>query len=344
MSFILMIAPAAAWLAVSVIPLIYSRKKGHPKMGWAGFSWTFGGAVLCGGALGLIIAVWHIVFLRKLSQREETSDSQPPDAPDLWSKVKDIPAIKVSFILQGICIAIILVFKLNFGFGIVGAAIQYYLLAFWLNIRRIEAKVDMRELFGKAPADFSLISTLGALFAVVTCGFTAGVLNSPSTAITLSFDLGVALFFVTALFTPALEEIVFRGLMLQRLALRWSITKSIFATNLVFAMIHFSHMNGAAFFLGFVCSVLFFRTGTLLAPTIIHLVYNAIIYPLNLFYNASYFGNWKAAAPWMWLVAVLYLVVYLWRTWPRDTELPWVKREPSVVTITAESPQLSIKE
>jgi uncharacterized protein len=91
---------------------------------------------------------------------------------------------------------------------------------------------------------------------------------------------GLLLAFASVTLAPLVEEIAFRGLLYRAWERAWGWIPAMFLTSAAFAVYHH---NFASAFIGsviFVC--LYRRTGTLLAPMIVHAVSNAFIwYPLG---------------------------------------------------------------
>jgi CAAX protease family protein len=94
----------------------------------------------------------------------------------------------------------------------------------------------------------------------------------PLSIIGLKIFLGVVI-------APFVEELCFRGIILQRWAAKWGLPKSIFLSSLIFGILHFN-LVGSMFF-GFVMAILYIRTRSLLVPIVCHALNNAIAYGLE---------------------------------------------------------------
>lgn len=93
----------------------------------------------------------------------------------------------------------------------------------------------------------------------------------------IGWVLGVIAIFVA----PVVEEVVFRGVMLDVMARRWSWGPAALAQAVVFSAIHVETLASPPMFLalgllGYLFAWLRRWTGSLLAPIIAHLVFNAI--------------------------------------------------------------------
>ena len=76
---------------------------------------------------------------------------------------------------------------------------------------------------------------------------------------------------------PCFEEIFFRGIALPALARRWGMVPAIFAISLFFALIHF-HISSLAplFIISTAFSLAYLYTESILAPMVMHSVFNAV--------------------------------------------------------------------
>lgn len=86
---------------------------------------------------------------------------------------------------------------------------------------------------------------------------------------------------IAILVAPALEEVIFRGVVLDVIARRWSWWPAAVGQAAVFSAIHIETLLAPSMFLalgllGFVFAVLRRLTGSLIAPIVAHLVFNAV--------------------------------------------------------------------
>ncbi len=73
---------------------------------------------------------------------------------------------------------------------------------------------------------------------------------------------------------PIVEELIFRGLLLHRWALKWGRARGLLASTIAFALLHPSPVN--AFVLGFAFGLIYLRTGSLLLTMAAHGLNNLI--------------------------------------------------------------------
>jgi hypothetical protein len=84
--------------------------------------------------------------------------------------------------------------------------------------------------------------------------------------------VGVALLVVVI--APVLEEILFRGFLLNRWAFKWGTTRAILATSLAFGILHADVLGHTVF--GLVMCLLYVRSGTLRLPIMAHMLNNGL--------------------------------------------------------------------
>jgi uncharacterized protein len=78
------------------------------------------------------------------------------------------------------------------------------------------------------------------------------------------------------LLAPAIEELFFRGIILQKWSAKWGVKAGILTSSLLFALYHFRFDVIPLFVAGILYSILYFKTRTLLSSIFCHLFYNFI--------------------------------------------------------------------
>ncbi|EKV00794.1 putative metal-dependent membrane protease [Leptolyngbya sp. PCC 7375] len=81
--------------------------------------------------------------------------------------------------------------------------------------------------------------------------------------------------FVVLVFAPIAEEFVFRGVLLQRWAVRWNLPVGIIMSSLLFGMLHINNPLGLTMF-GVIMALLYIRTRSLWVPIIAHALNNVV--------------------------------------------------------------------
>lgn len=140
---------------------------------------------------------------------------------------------------------------------------------------------------------------------------------------------------------PIVEEVVFRGLVLQNLMQRMSVTRAIFLSSLAFAVIHVHPFMLIQFGFGIIVSVIYIKTQSLLVTIAAHILDNGIIKLMSLI-DSNIFPNplseneigkilecLKLMGPWLLVIMTIGMAVYIYvvrRLWPtKDTLLPYYK-------------------
>ncbi|WP_353813113.1 CPBP family intramembrane glutamic endopeptidase [Moorena sp. SIO1G6] len=88
---------------------------------------------------------------------------------------------------------------------------------------------------------------------------------------------------------PLLEEVICRGIILQKWAMKWGIKAGIFTSSLLFALYHFRFDIVYLFIAGTIYCVLYFKTGNLILPILCHSLHNTIvtIFMIGRYYSSS---------------------------------------------------------
>jgi membrane protease YdiL (CAAX protease family) len=94
------------------------------------------------------------------------------------------------------------------------------------------------------------------------------------------YHVGNILMMLTIVFFgPIVEELIFRGVLLTRWSLKWSVSKSMLLTSILFGLLH-REVIGHVFF-GYVMAVLYIETKSLYVPIVMHMTNNGIAWVLN---------------------------------------------------------------
>jgi len=74
---------------------------------------------------------------------------------------------------------------------------------------------------------------------------------------------------------PITQEFIFRGLLLHRFTTKWNIAIAIWASSIIFGLLHPGDLFGT-FLFGVVMALLYIKTKTLIVPIVAHAMYNTI--------------------------------------------------------------------
>jgi len=124
------------------------------------------------------------------------------------------------------------------------------------------------------------------------------------------------IFFVVAVFAPVVEEIIFRGIMIERFGAKYGYKIAVILSSLLFGVLHMDIIG--AFIFGIVLSVLYLRTRSLLLPVLIHAANNGFA-TLFIFYGDAFnIDAWETIEPFLenaWMGILLFVVSFGWLIW-----------------------------
>lgn len=167
---------------------------------------------------------------------------------------------------------------------------------------------------------------------------------------------------------PFVEEIVFRGVLIERLAVRWRLEWAILASAALFGVLHADPVGACAF--GIVATLLYLRTGSLWPAILVHLANNLLALALMRLTGdeaaepAASTASALSSAAFLAALSVPFLVWFGWTHWPRgatltpyqayevgvglpDVTLPvagWSVRQGRPVRLTATNSHLVVSE
>lgn len=124
------------------------------------------------------------------------------------------------------------------------------------------------------------------------------------------------IFFVVAIFAPFVEEIIFRGIMVERLGSKYGYKIAVLLSSFFFGVLHMDIIG--AFIFGIVLSVLYLQTRSLLLPFLIHSVNNGTAVLLIFFEDLISLEAWDSIEPFMeniWTGILLFAVSFGWLAW-----------------------------
>ncbi len=171
----------------------------------------------------------------------------------------------------------------------------YGLIGCWLFFHVKRSHLQLKFIFGKLPHSNSWLRWLFMLVPVLLFSLGSGqiiyfltsliepeiissliqkklFLTSRETSFPLVYNLLQLISII--LLAPLMEEILFRGILLQRWAVKWGVLPGILASSLIFGCLHFNVLGLVNF--GLVMALLYLRTKTLFLPIIFHAVNNLI--------------------------------------------------------------------
>ncbi len=129
-------------------------------------------------------------------------------------------------------------------------------------------------------------------------------------------------------YSPLIEELIFRGILLQRWSLKWGLRWGIVASSVLFGLLHLSNPIGLTLF-GLVMGLLYVRTRSLWVPIACHSLNNLAAVGLDRFSQATTGAQPPTVADvqsfwWIGLILVVvsapFLMRFIWLSWPQPTD------------------------
>jgi membrane protease YdiL (CAAX protease family) len=126
---------------------------------------------------------------------------------------------------------------------------------------------------------------------------------------------------------PVIEEIFFRGFLLNRWWRKYGIGKAIIFSSMAFAVLHVDIIGGMVF--GIVLSIIYVKTKSLIGPIVAHVSNNAIAVLLEIVFEGIVYDDISEMTldefrTYWWLAAIGAAVGVPWLVWFFNR---WVKRE-----------------
>ncbi len=219
------------------------------------------------------------------------------------SKLPTYPSIGQSFAITGIIIIAMMIVSvvipaLNKVVGNETAALLFQILAMgipFLIVFRIKKRKSSGKAFNltvknKRIIPFLIVGGIVLLLGVV--GPISALIPVPE-GMELAFakaasQTGLSTFMLMVIAAPVLEELIFRGIILDGLLHRYSPRISILISSLLFAIVHLNPWQFVAgFIMGAFLGWVYYRSKSMLAAIIIHASANFSVYFLRFFIDSS---------------------------------------------------------
>lgn len=233
----------------------------------------------------------------------------------------------------------------------IAAAIGFYgALALWILWACRRSGVGVRRLVGRVPDGYNWLPVIGLLvvagvfssglwyvtaygLSVVSPGMVEGLLDASEPALADSVFSAVMWTLIAVVIAPLVEEVLFRGVLVNRWGVKWGLRTGIVASSVLFGVLHLIDTVGGTIF-GLVTAVLYLRTRTLFVPIALHAANNAVYAVAELMFPSEGPLDFAAelqeiesmALPGLGMAAVTLpvLVWYLRRHWPgREEGIPY---------------------
>lgn len=226
---------------------------------------------------------------------------------------------------------------------------------FWMCQKLHQNQIEFKNIFGKFFINYQLIMRLLVLmiiFIIFSLGITLLTLSVISSTLpsfmnslledmysnnsqTLSTSLYSYLLeaFAFVIIGPAVEEFIFRGVLLHLCAAKYKVSSSIFISSLLFGLLHLNPIGASAY--GAFFALLYIKYHSLFVPIYAHIINNAIVVTAPFFAELviSDFNNmptvnevidlWKISTPMIAFTTplIVYLIYKQWSS--NDATLPY---------------------
>lgn len=124
------------------------------------------------------------------------------------------------------------------------------------------------------------------------------------------------IFVMISFLGPLVEEIIFRGVLIERFGLKYGYTKAVFISSILFGILHVDIIG--AFLFGLVLSLIYLKTKSLLLPFLIHAANNAVATVMYFVTEKFEVESWETVEPYlehMWFGFLIFAAAALWLAW-----------------------------
>jgi len=148
------------------------------------------------------------------------------------------------------------------------------------------------------------------------------------------------IFFLIVLLGPLVEEIIFRGVMVERLGAKYGYMKGVVISSFIFGILHVDVVG--AFIFGVILSIVYLKSHSLLLPFLIHAANNGVAISAYFFDDFFEDETWETTAPYIehaWIGIALLVVSVAWIIWyVRENGSVIREREPFLLGDEAVQP------
>ncbi|NND05768.1 MAG: CPBP family intramembrane metalloprotease [Saprospiraceae bacterium] len=215
----------------------------------------------------------------------------------------------------------------------------------WFIWQHLEGQIDLKRFFRGSHSSIPLLHLILLVILILLVSYGLDILmldlvNTWNTAFVedvleveiLSADqsagINILTFILAVVMAPLMEELVFRGLILQRLMVKYGPTSAIWASSLLFGLLHFDALFSASLF-GVVMCLFFLKTKNLWVPIFVHWTNNATVLGLDFWMQSKQLKTLDALDQYSWFALILIVAIpasiYLIRKWwpANDCLLPY---------------------
>ncbi len=139
--------------------------------------------------------------------------------------------------------------------------------------------------------------------------------------------------FLLVVYAPLVEELIFRGILLQRWSVKWGLRRGLVASSVLFGALHLNNPMGLTLF-GLVMGLLYVRTCSLWVPIACHALNNLAAVGIDGLSKIATGGQTSTVSDVqdVWIVSLLLIAVsfpflgwFIWHSWPRrKDQIPYL--------------------
>jgi len=212
------------------------------------------------------------------------------------------------------------------------------LILVWSLWQIKRSRINIRRIVGSVPKGHRWLPTAGAvvpllLFAIGSGGLLVYFLPMiwPSLAkewLAVEEISELQIFFLIVL-VPPIEELFFRGILIHRWAGKWDIKRAVFASTIIFAVLHKNMIGALAY--GFVLAVLYIRTRTLIVPLVCHILINALAVGMSIVESelpVTTANSELLSSVLCLILSIPWLIYFMRKNWPSQSwSIPYFANE-----------------
>ena len=151
-------------------------------------------------------------------------------------------------------------------------------------------KIDFKLPIGLAIADYFFAIGTSSMILYCLSFIVPKYLEDQINKVSATTPIGYLFYAIAVLiFAPIMEELFFRGIIFQKLAIEKGINKALLISAIAFAIVHFRFDIVSLFVGGVVLTILYFKTKQIIVPIICHFFYNFIVVARSVY--GRFFSN-----------------------------------------------------
>ena len=180
---------------------------------------------------------------------------------------------------------------------------------FKLNVQNVFEKSNQKEIIY-----VFLLNFFFTLFTIIVA-YSISVGDSDTTVASIT-PLAILIEIVaTVILGPAVEELVFRGVLLNRLKIRIGVIPAILVSSIIFGLGHESVGMVSAFIFGVCMCILYLKTDNILTTISLHMLNNFVVIILDLVNIDSlmFEYTWLAIITVISVISTVLLIIYMYK-------------------------------